>query len=339
MGKGFNIEGISGQCVVELMQNAINRHDGLTDQTIAPNKIIKAICNDAVGTLVSSSYEHQNVKIGLICGTGLNASYEEFTENIKALRTEVVKNHEKMLINTEVGVFGSNEDGEEEETEREFMIENGIFTNFDREIDEDERFGKPEFLVLEKMCSGKYLGEIVRRILRSLSADVGGTGSVIFKNCEDELNEVDEITGKPCGLREKVNLFDASFLSKVEKLNVSEDIEELQEIILDNCKVPAAQVDVDVVHKVCSLVSLRSATLVACAMVGLAKKVWNNYGEESGFEVICGVDGSLYTKHPRFADNLKRVTNGLLPDGLKLKYVRSHDASGKGAALMAAGAK
>ena len=103
------------------------------------------------------------------------------------------------------------------------------------------------------------------------------TGSVIFKNCEDELNEIDDITGKPSGLREKVNLFDASFLSKIEKLNVSEDIEELQEIILDNCKVPAAQVDVDVVYKVCSLVSLRSATLVACAMVGLAKKIWSNY--------------------------------------------------------------
>merc|ERR1712066_1006082 len=121
-----------------------------------------------------------------------------------------------------------------------------------------------------------YLGEIVRRVLRSLSADVGGTGSVIFKNCEDELNEIDENTGKPCGLREKVN--------------VSEDIEELQEIILDNCKVPAAQVDVDVVHKVCGLISLRSATLVACAMVGLARKIWENYGEEAGFVVTCGVD-------------------------------------------------
>ena len=55
--------------------------------------------------------------------------------------------------------------------------------------------------------------------------------------------------------------------------------------------------------------------------------------------VTCGVDGSLYTKHPCFANNLRSVTNGLLPDGLVLKYVRSHDASGKGAALMAAGAK
>ena len=63
------------------------------------------------------------------------------------------------------------------------------------------------------------------------------------------------------------------------------------------------------------------------------------YGEENGFVVTCGVDGSLYTKHPCFANNLRSVTNGLLPDGLVLKYVRSHDASGKGAALMAAGAK
>ena len=108
---------------------------------------------------------------------------------------------------------------------------------------------------------------------------------------------------------------------------------------LDNCKVPAAQVDVDVVHKVCSLVSLRSATLVACAMVGLAIKIWRNYGEEDGFKIICGVDGSLYTKHPFFGENLKKISKGLLPEGLNLEFVRSHDASGKGAALMAAGAK
>ena len=38
--------------------------------------------------------------------------------------------------------------------------------------------------------------------------------------------------------------------------------------------------------------------------------------------VTCGVDGSLYTKHPYFANNLRSVTNGLLPDGLVLKYVR-----------------
>lgn len=51
--------------------------------------------------------------------------------------------------------------------------------------------------------------------------------------------------------------------------------------------------------------------------------------------IVCGVDGTVYRKHPTFSKHLKEYTNCLIPRNIELEYVLSHDGSGKGAALTA----
>merc|ERR1712071_504370 len=241
-------------------------------------------------------------KIGLICGTGLNASYEEFTENIVALDASTKAAHKKMLMNTEMGVFGSYDD----HPEIDWLIDEEIFTTIDQEINDDEKLGKSKFLVLEKMCSGQILGEIVRRILRSLSAPGGDQVSVIFKNADKDEDLKEHLNA----LRTKRRLLPTKFLSDVEALDTS-DVVDLQEIVDQYLNLPAAQIDCDIIHKVCTIVSTRAAILVGCAVCGIAKKIWANYENKLGMNITCGVDGSLYTKHPTFSKILKATTQKL----------------------------
>ena len=57
------------------------------------------------------------------------------------------------------------------------------------------------------------------------------------------------------------------------------------------------------------------------------------YGKKQ--RIVCGVDGTVYRKHPTFAKHLKEYTSLLVPKNVELEYVLSHDGSGKGAALTA----
>ena len=50
------------------------------------------------------------------------------------------------------------------------------------------------------------------------------------------------------------------------------------------------------VRQVCEVVTTRAAVLVACSVVAVATKVWNNHGKQP-MEIGCGVDGSLFLKH------------------------------------------
>ena len=67
--KGFDIPGVVGADVVSLMHKSFNK------QNI--NAHIYAVCNDTVGTLLACAYDYDNVRVGLILGTGTNAAYIE----------------------------------------------------------------------------------------------------------------------------------------------------------------------------------------------------------------------------------------------------------------------
>ena len=73
MVMGYDIEGIVGKNVTEMMENALA-------QVGLKNIKIEAVCNDTVGTLFSAMHDHKkdDVRIGLIVGTGFNISYSAF---------------------------------------------------------------------------------------------------------------------------------------------------------------------------------------------------------------------------------------------------------------------
>jgi hexokinase len=138
--KGFTTEGVVGEDVIVLLNEALRRR---SIECIR----VAALANDTVGTLVAKSYQDTACDVGVILGTGSNACYPEQMSNISKWRG--VSQKGKMIINMEWGNF------------------NKLRRNcYDKDLDEAAPNTGDQFL--EKMVSGMYLGEITRRVVYDL---------------------------------------------------------------------------------------------------------------------------------------------------------------------------
>ena len=97
--KGFVCEGVVGRDVVDLLERAIGRHPELQIK-------VSAILNDTTGCLIACAYKRQDCAIGVIIGTGTNASYVEDISNVELYEGEV-GTRRKVVINTEWGALGN----------------------------------------------------------------------------------------------------------------------------------------------------------------------------------------------------------------------------------------
>jgi len=343
--KGFNCPGVEGQDVGDLLNEAIKRCTSLENFKVR----VSVCCNDTVGTLMSCVFEDPDCMIGLIVGTGSNACYMEKTHHIETLSDEARLNSEYMVVNSEWGNFGAN------------GVLFDITSVFDMEVDRESP--NPGSQTFEKMISGMYLGELVRRILvRMYDMGVIFYGSDIRK------------------LREKGSL-PSELVSAILGCDERNFIE-IQNMIMKELEIGASVHDCKVAHKVCAVLSKRSAKLCACGVAAIAYQIVDperrlkishpttneltedpqnfdaNNSQQNGTRVqtpesdpaapvasvtstspkkriVCGVDGTVYRRHPTFAKELKKYTDMLVPDNVQLEYVLSHDGSGKGAALTA----
>ncbi|XP_065202613.1 hexokinase type 2-like [Planococcus citri] len=147
--KGFNVSGVVGKDVVQLLRESFQRkkiHDHLTPV---------AILNDTTGTLMSCAWNKPDTRVGLIVGTGTNACYTEKIENIEFFDGDPAKPY--MIVNTEWGNFGS--DGRL----------NDILTEYDRNLDSYSSHVNEQ--IYEKLISGRYLGELMRLIIVKMIND------------------------------------------------------------------------------------------------------------------------------------------------------------------------
>jgi hexokinase len=136
--KGWRLQGLVGRDVAEMLTAALHRA-GLARITLA------AVANDTVAALILQSYRARGrdagarpADIGLILGTGTNQAADLGPAGIR---------------NLESGNF----DGVG-------AVENAYDAALDRELDEPP----PGAQRFEKMVSGQYLGEILRRALADL---------------------------------------------------------------------------------------------------------------------------------------------------------------------------
>lgn len=103
--------------------------------------MLKAIINDTVACFLAASYQCPHVVAGSICGTGHNTCYRE-----RSLRTS---DNLPMIVNLEAGNFSD------------------VPVNYyDQQL--DSHSDDPGQQQLEKMVSGKYLGELMRLVLLDL---------------------------------------------------------------------------------------------------------------------------------------------------------------------------
>ncbi|XP_024862230.1 hexokinase HKDC1-like isoform X2 [Kryptolebias marmoratus] len=320
--KGFKATDCEGHDVVNMLQEAIKRRNEF-------DLDIVALINDAVGTMMSCAYEDPQCEIGMIAGTGTNLCYMEELKNIEKIdqrnvptkrdeetheaeedknagankkKTEVNSVVSKMCINTEWGGLG--DDG----------CLDDIITSFDVEVDKNSiNQGKQRF---EKLTSGMYLGEIVRRVLLDLTRR-----GLLFKG------HVTETLKTP-------GIFETKYLSQIESdrlalLQVRSILQQLG--LLSTCH------DSIIVKAVCGAVSRRAAQLCGAGLAAVVDKIRENRKLDH-LSITVGIDGALYKLHPRFSQVLKETVRDLAPQ-CDVTFLPSEEGSGKGAALIAAVAR
>ncbi|KAG7333852.1 hypothetical protein KOW79_002259 [Hemibagrus wyckioides] len=286
--KGFKATDCEGEDVVNLLREGIKRREEFDLDVVA-------VVNDTVGTMMTCAYEEPTCEVGLIAGTGSNACYMEEMRNI-----ETVDGDEgRMCVNMEWGAFGDN------------GCLDDIRTQYDRNVDDlSLNPGKQRY---EKMCSGMYLGEIVRNILIDLTKR-----GFLFRG---QISETLKTRG----------IFETKFLSQIE----SDRLALLQvRSILQHLGLDSTCDDSIIVKEVCGAVSRRAAQICGAGMAAVVDKIRENRGLDR-LDITVGVDGTLYKLHPHFSRIMHQTVTELAPK-CNVNFLLSEDGSGKGAALITA---
>eukprot|EP00064_Thunnus_orientalis_P004860 superscaffoldBa00000459_g4873 len=286
--KGFKATDCEGEDVVGLLREGIKRREEFDLDVVA-------VVNDTVGTMMTCAYEEPTCEIGLIAGTGSNACYMEEMRNI-----EMIEGDEgRMCVNMEWGAFGDN------------GCLDDMRTEYDRAVDDFSlNPGKQRY---EKMCSGMYLGEIVRNILIDMTKR-----GFLFRG---QISETLKTRG----------IFETKFLSQIE----SDRLALLQvRSILQHLGLDSTCDDSIIVKEVCGAVSHRAAQLCGAGMAAVVDKIRENRGLDH-LNITVGVDGTLYKLHPHFSRIMHQTVNELAPK-CNVNFLLSEDGSGKGAALITA---
>ncbi|XP_049931586.1 hexokinase-3-like isoform X2 [Nymphaea colorata] len=155
--KGFAIHDMDGKDVAGCLQEAMAR--------VGLDMTVVALVNDTVGTLALGHYHDDDTVAAIIIGTGTNACYVERTDAITKCQG-LLSNSGSMVVNVEWGNFWSSHLPR---------------TSYDKALDDESP--NPAEQGFEKMISGMYLGDIVRRVILRMAQD-----SDLFAGVDSRLN-------------------------------------------------------------------------------------------------------------------------------------------------------
>ncbi|KAJ6814653.1 hexokinase-2-like [Iris pallida] len=293
--KGFSIEDAVGEDVVGELTKAMERQ-GL-DMRVA------ALVNDTIGTLAGGRYYDSDVVIAVILGTGTNAAYVERAQAIPKWHGLLPKSGE-MVINMEWGNFHSS---------------HLPLTEYDQALDDESL--NPGEQIFEKLISGMYLGEIVRRVLLKMAEEAAFFGDTVPPKLQ-----------VPFILRTPV-------MSAMHH-DTSPDLRvvgtKLKDIFgISNTSLKTRKT----VVKVCDIIARRGARLAAAGMVGILKKLGRDAPASAGEKrrTVIAMDGGLYEHYTIFSKCLESTLSEMLGEVSKTVVVKhANDGSGIGASLLAA---
>uniref|UniRef100_A0A3Q7JRT5 Phosphotransferase n=1 Tax=Solanum lycopersicum TaxID=4081 RepID=A0A3Q7JRT5_SOLLC len=292
--KGFSIEDVVGQDVVGELAKAMERA-GL-DVRVA------ALVNDTVGTLAGGRYNNPDVIAAVILGTGTNAAYVERAHAIPKWHGLLPKSGE-MVINMEWGNFRSS---------------HLPVTEYDQNLDIESL--NPGEQIYEKIISGMYLGEILRRVLCRMAEEASLFGDYVPSKLK-----------VPFVLRTP----DMAAMHHDE----SADLKVVGNKLKDILEVPNSTLKMrKIVVELCDIITSRGARLSAAGIVGILKKLGRDtFKDGEKQRSVIAVDGALFEHYTKFRNCLKETMKELLGDAADSTVIElSNDGSGVGAALLAA---
>ncbi|KAJ0971417.1 hypothetical protein J5N97_019376 [Dioscorea zingiberensis] len=294
--KGFSITGTVGEDVVAELTRAMERQ-GLDMRVVA-------LVNDTIGTLAGGIYYDKDVVAAVILGTGTNAAYIERAHAIPKWHGLLPKSGE-MVINMEWGNFRSS---------------HLPMTEYDQALDLDSL--NPGEQIFEKLISGMYLGDILRRVLLKLAEEAALFGDVV-----------------PPKLKEPFILrtpnMSAMHHDKSSDLRLVGS--KLKEILgIQNTTLKTRKLIVNL----CDIIAKRGARLAAAGIVGILKKQGRDtlHDGSSKPRTVIAMDGGLFEHYTIFSKCLESTLTELLGEEVAATLFIEHanDGSGIGAALLAA---
>ncbi|KAM6585200.1 hypothetical protein CsatB_012202 [Cannabis sativa] len=293
--KGFSIDDAVGQDVVAELTRALERQ-GLDMR-------VSALVNDTVGTLAGGRYSNKDVVAAVILGTGTNAAYVECAHAIPKWHGLLPKSGE-MVINMEWGNFRSS---------------HLPLTEYDHSLDAESL--NPGEQVFEKLISGMYLGEVVRRVLCRVAEEVSLFGDTV-----------------PPKLR-------IPFILRTPHMSAmhhdtSPDLKVVAEKLRDILEIPNSSLKArKLIVQLCDVVATRGARLAAAGILGILKKLGRETTKEGeNQKTVIALDGGLYEHYSAYSNCLETTIAELLGEKVSESIVIEHsnDGSGIGAALLAA---
>ncbi|XP_044478842.1 hexokinase-3-like [Mangifera indica] len=301
--KGFAIEEMVDKEVGQYLQEALIKK-GL-DMRVA------VLVNDSVGTLALGHYHDEDTVAAVIIGTGSNACYVERTDAIIKCQG-LLTTSGGMVVNMEWGNFWSSH------------LPRTLY-----DIDLDVGSPNPNDMGFEKMISGMYLGDIVRRVILRMSQE-----SDIFGPDSSSLS-VPFILRTP--LMAAMHEDDSPELTVVDR--ILKEVLEISDVPLKVRKL---------VVKICDAVTCRAARLAAAGIVGILKKIGRDgsSGLASGRttsnvkmrRTVVAIEGGLYSNYTMFRqylhEALTEILGGEIAEHVILRETK--DGSGIGAAILAA---
>jgi hexokinase len=267
--KEFATPGVEGKVVNDLLKAALHKK-GLDN--VEPNAVI----NDTVAVQLAAAYKFDHVNIGCIYATGHNTCY---------LEPFAGKADQPMILNLESGGFSK-------------VVPN----RFDNQLDAASE--KPGEQRLEKMVSGRYMGELFGIALAELLGEAGKAYGFTSIDMSAIMEDEDP---------------EAPVIRKLVKEKTGREIDAK---------------DAGLVQDLVLHIVNRSARLVAASFVGI---LWQLQGDSPLEPQTIAVDGSVYEKMPHAKENLMKGISELLgEDAAKVQTVLENGGSGLGAAIAAA---
>jgi len=277
--KEIRTRDVEGRNVTELLFRALQRK-GLSQ--VVP----RAVINDTTAVLLAAAYREANTDIGSICGTGHNTAY-----------LEKVGTQGPMIINLEAGNFD--------------LV---TTTAFDELLDGES--DSPGSQLLEKMVSGRYLGELARFMLQPL-VDQG-------------------LFARNSGVRrtlEKPDLLKSEDLAGILH-DESPDLQGVLHILEKRLHLTGTSpAERAAVKEIAHMVTTRSARLAAGTYCGILRHI----DPDLRCSHVLAMDGSLFEKMPGYAAAIRAALGEGLGDKADMVRISLYkDGSGIGAAVAAA---
>ncbi|XP_034695529.1 hexokinase-2-like [Vitis riparia] len=293
--KGFSIDDTIGRDVVAELTKAIERK--------GVDMRVSALVNDTIGTLAGGRYFNDDVVVAVILGTGSNAAYVERAQAIPKWQGLLPKSGD-MVINMEWGNFRSS---------------HLPLTEYDRAMDIDSL--NPGEQIFEKLVSGMYLGEILRRVLLRMAEEAAFFGATVPPKLKipfilrtpdmSSMHHDTSVNLKVVGIKMK------------EILGISDTPLKMRKIVV----------------QLCNIVATRGARLAAAAIFGVLKKMGRDTvrpGEKQ--KTVIAMDGGLFEHYSEYSKCLENTLRELVGEQVSESLFIEHanDGSGIGAALLAA---